>query len=165
MTGTMPWEWRNARGRSRRMAGQPSLTAWPPLPPPHWLRSLGWNKHSYTHRAQDEQGSHTSPRTLRPSYPVTHVHKQTLCMQVYMPNAEIIGQFCSFSNFSLVKWSTCWSCFFNLPDIEAITTSLSAFSQPRKPIKPRKKHKLQTVLLRQGPGCLQAVSYSSHSFQ
>lgn len=58
----------------------------------------------------------------------------------------------SFSSFLLVKWSTRCSRFSNLPDTEAITTSLSALSQHRKPTKTRRVHSLQTVQPQPGPG-------------
>ena len=138
-TGTMPWEWRNAGGRSRGMAGLPALTAWLLLSPT--LALLAWLESTQIHpQAQDEQAAHSPAQTLGPSYPVSHVHKHShsVCRLAFWMQKSWATLF-SFSNFLLVK---CWSCFFNLPDIEAITTSLSALSQHRKPIKTRKKHKL-----------------------
>lgn len=86
-----------------------------------------------------------------PSYTVTQGNTQShfwahLCSE---------GNLCFFPVFLLGKWSTCWSClffFFLISQTEAITTSLSALSQHRKRIKPRRKHELHTAVLRRGPG-------------
>lgn len=163
--GTVPWEWRNAGGRRAGWWGPPSLPAWLPLlshalP---WLAALGWNKHRDAHRAQEEQHSPLSSADTGTTVPTgTATLHAGLCPQSRNPWATLFP----FSNFSLVKWSPCWSCVFNLPDIEATTTSPSALSQHRKPIKTRKKHKLQTGRPRVAQGCcLQAVSYDSDSFQ
>lgn len=145
--------------------GPPPLPAWLPLlshalP---WLAALGWNKHRDAHRAQDEQHSPLSSADTGTTVPIgTATLHAGLCSQSRNQWATLFP----FSNFSLVKWSTCWSCVFNLPDIEATTTSPSALSQHRKPIKTRKKHKLQTGRPRVAQSCcLQAVSYNSDSFQ
>lgn len=110
--------------------GPPALPAWWPLlshalP---WLAALGWNKHRDAHRAQDEQHSPLSSADTVTTVPTgTATLHAGLCSQSRNQWATLFP----FSNFSLVKWSTCWSCVFNLPDIEATTTSLSALSQHR----------------------------------
>ena len=146
--GILPREWRNAERRSSRTAGGSHRC--PPgrlCSPTHWRGWLGCNKHADPPiGAQDEWGSqhpsvlHSSPicpqQTIGSWYPVTEVDKHS-----HLRGRPMLRMQLSVGNF-LVKRSTHWSCFFNLPDTEAITTSLSALGQHRKPIKTRKKHKL-----------------------
>lgn len=97
--GTMPAAWRNAGGRSSRLA-RLEWTQTPPHGRSGWagqLAPLG--------PRPDPRGPCQPPG---PSYTVTQGNTQShfwahLCSE---------GNLCFFPVFSLGKWSTCWSCLF-----------------------------------------------------